>query len=100
MYGFRQAFTALLTLIMYVAITLAFIKLVGYAFSMSGFASLVLSIGMAVDANILLYERLREELVDTKSIPAAIGLASERSSSAIWDGNMTTMFIALLLWAL
>lgn len=100
MYGFRQSFTALITLVMYVSITFAFVKLVGYALSMSGFASLILSIGMAVDANILLYERLREELHDKISISQAIGLASERSSSAIWDGNMTTMFIALLLWAL
>jgi protein-export membrane protein SecD len=100
MYGFRQSFTALITLVMYVAITFAFVKLVGYALSMSGFASLILSIGMAVDANILLYERLREELQEKISIPVAIGLASERSSSAIWDGNMTTMFIAILLWAL
>lgn len=100
MYGFRQSITALITLILYVSITFAFVKLVGYALSMSGFASLILSIGMAVDANILLYERLREELREKIGISHAIGLASERSSSAIWDGNMTTMFIAILLWAL
>lgn len=100
MYGLRQSITAFITLIMYVSITFAFVKLVGYALSMSWFASLILSIGMAVDANILLYERLREELQEKISIQTAIGLASERSSSAIWDGNMTTMFIAILLWAL
>lgn len=98
MYGFKQALTALLTIILYILIIWAFVKMIGYALSMSGFAWLILSIGMAVDANILLYERLAEEVKNKNSISTVdIEQASSRSGQAIKDGNLTTMFIAILL---
>jgi preprotein translocase subunit SecD len=85
-------------IVLYMLIIWAFVKMIGYALSMSGFAWLILSIGMAVDANILLYERLAEEIKDKNSISIVdIEQASSRSGQAIKDGNLTTMFIAILL---
>ena len=57
-----------LVLLAFFSVLFAFMKLIDYALSLSGIAAIILSIGMAVDANILMYERLREELKEGKSI--------------------------------
>lgn len=98
MYGPKQGFVALLTLLIFLIVLFAIVKLVGYALSLSGIAAILLSIGMGVDANVLIYERMNEELHDKKSIKNAIIDAYERSWSAIRDGNFTTFMIALLLF--
>jgi len=68
MFGRRKAVTAALTLLTFLMILSAFIKLVDYALSLSAIAAVVLSLGMAVDANVIIYERIREELRNGKKI--------------------------------
>lgn len=89
---------ALWTLVSYLLVQFAIIKLVGYALSLSGIAAILLSIGMGVDANVLIFERLKEERAEHKSRYNAITDGYQRSKSAIIDGNMTTFMIAMLLF--
>ncbi len=100
MYGKRKAFVTLATLAVFLLALLALVKLIDYAISLSAMAAIILSIGMWVDANILIYERTREELRQGKSIGSAIDNGYERSRSAIRDGNLSTGLIALLLFTL
>jgi SecD/SecF fusion protein len=71
-----------------------------YALSLSGIAAIILAIGMAVDANILIYERLGEERKEGKSRPSAIETAKARSRTAIRDGQVSTGIIALILFTM
>jgi preprotein translocase subunit SecD len=75
-------------------------KLTDYALSLSGIAVIILSIGMWVDANILIYERLREELKEWKSMSWSIDTAKDRSRSAIRDGQISTGLIAFVLFSM
>lgn len=100
MYGIRKMIVALASLTVFLLALLALVKLIDYAMSLSAIAAIILSIGMGVDANILIYERIREELKNGKSIATAIDLAYDRSRSAIRDGNLSTGLIALLLFTL
>lgn len=97
MYGVRYGFQTMLTLVFFLMVLLAFVKLIGYALSLSGIAALLLSIGMGVDANILIYERVREEQKQGNKWTEAIVQGYARSWSAIKDGNLTTILIGLLL---
>lgn len=68
-------------------------------FSLAGIAGIILTIGVAVDANVLIYERLREELANGKSVGAAVKSAYEKAFTAIFDANITTLLTCLiLLW--
>jgi SecD/SecF fusion protein len=70
-----------------------------FTFTLSGIAGMILSIGMAVDANVLIYERLREEMAAGKSLKNAISIAYDKAFSAILDSNMTSLISAvILLW--
>lgn len=73
---------------------------VGATLTMPGIAALVLTIGMAVDSNILIFERMREELKLGKSLPAALEAGFEKAFSAIVDGNLTTLITAGIMIAL
>jgi len=67
--------------------------------TLPGIAGLVLTIGMAVDANVLIYERIREEIEAGKSVQNAVKIGFDKAFSAIFDSNLTTFFIgAILLW--
>ena len=66
--------------------------------SLSAIAAVILSLGMAVDANVLMYERINEELKHGKKMETAIEDGYERSRAPIKDGNMTTGIIGLLLF--
>ena len=68
------------------------------AFTLAGLAGLVLTLGMAVDANILIFERLREELLAGSTLRHAIRNAFARASSAIIDSNLTTLIVAIILY--
>ncbi|MCL2118993.1 MAG: protein translocase subunit SecD [Planctomycetaceae bacterium] len=68
------------------------------AFTLAGLAGLVLTLGMAIDANILIFERLREELAAGSTLRHAIRNAFSRASSAIIDSNLTTLFAAIILY--
>ena len=65
---------------------------------MPGIAGIVLTIGMAVDANVLIFERLREEMAAGKSLPTALAGAYDKAFSAIFDANATTLITALILF--
>jgi protein-export membrane protein SecD len=100
MYGKRKALVTLITLALFLLLLFAFIKLVDYALSLSAIAAIILTIGMSVDANIIIFERIREELKEGKTMQAAIESGYSRSRSAIRDGNLSTWLIALLLFTL
>lgn len=96
-YGRRKALVTTATILFYFVVLLAIIKLIDYALSLSGIAAIILSIGMAVDANILIFERMNEEIQNGKSVPSAINLSEQRSRSAIRDGQISTLLIGMLL---
>jgi preprotein translocase subunit SecD len=81
-----------------VVLLTALLSLVGAALTLPGIAALVLTVGMAVDANILIYERIREELRNGVSPRAAITAGFERAFSAIADSNVTALIAGLVLW--
>ncbi len=66
--------------------------------TLPGIAGIVLTIGMAVDANVLIYERIREEIKQGKSISNAVSIGFNRAFSAIFDSNLTTLFTGLILF--
>jgi len=70
----------------------------GFTFSLPGIAGMILTIGMAVDANVLIYERLREEIANGKSLKNAIDAAYEKAFSAIFDANITSLITAIILF--
>jgi preprotein translocase subunit SecD len=78
----------------------ALLSLVGVALTLPGIAGVVLTVGMAVDANILIYERIREELRNGVSPRAAIAAGFERAFSAIADSNVTALIAGVVLWLL
>ena len=69
-----------------------------FTFTLPGIAGMILSIGMAVDANVLIYERLREEIAAGKSLKTAIGVAYEKAFTAIFDSNLTSLITAIILF--
>jgi preprotein translocase subunit SecD len=81
-----------------VILLVAFLSLVGAALTLPGIAAVVLTVGMAVDANILIYERIREELRNGVSPRAAITAGFDRAFSAIADSNVTALIAGLVLW--
>jgi SecD/SecF fusion protein len=70
----------------------------GFAFSLPGIAGMILTIGMAVDANVLIYERLREEMAGGKSLKNAIASSYEKAFTAIFDSNFTSLITATILF--
>lgn len=98
-YGWRKATVTTATMIFFFMVLLAILKLIDYALSLSGIAAIILSIGMAVDANILIFERMNEEVKNNKSYISAIETANKRSRSAIRDGQISTLLIWVLLFA-
>ena len=70
----------------------------GFTFSLPGIAGMILIIGMAVDANVLIYERLREEIAAGKSLKTALPAAYEKAFSAIFDSNITSLITAIILF--
>jgi preprotein translocase subunit SecD len=85
-------------LALYVLITLAILAGFNAALTLPGIAGFVLSIGMAVDANFLIFERIREELARGKTVRTAIGEGFDHAFSAIIDTHVTTALTALILY--
>jgi preprotein translocase subunit SecD len=96
-YGLFGVF-ANLALAINVALIFAALSAVGGTLTLPGIAGIVLTIGMAVDANVLVFERIREELRANKSAARAIELGYERALSAIIDANITTFITAVVLF--
>ncbi len=88
-----------LALGLYALFTIAVFKVFHVTLSLAGMAALIISIGMAVDANILIFERLKEELRSGKTLRAAIDAGFNRAFTAIFDSNMcTAITCAVLIW--
>lgn len=90
---------AMITLAVNVAIVLGVLASIGATITLPGIAGVVLTIGMAVDANILIFERIREELKAGKSLPAAVSGGFEKVFSTIVDANLTTLITSgVMIW--
>jgi len=88
-----------LALIIYALITYALFRLIPVTLTLPGIAGFVLSIGMAVDANILIFERLKEELIAGRTLKQAVDLGWKRAWSSIRDSNISTLITcAILFW--
>lgn len=85
-------------LLIYIAFMLAFFKIVPVTLSLAGIAGFVLSLGIAIDANILIFERMKEELNRGRSLESAIREGFLRSWTSIRDGNVTTLITAFILY--
>jgi len=85
-------------LVFNLVIVLAALARLHAALTLPGIAGLILTIGMAVDANVLIFERIREELAKAKTVRAAIEAGYDRAFSAILDANVTTLITAFVLW--
>ena len=96
LYGVR-GLIADLALIIYATLTLAIYKLIGVTLTLPGIAGLILSIGMAVDANILIFERIKEELRRGKPFTIAMELGFGRAWDSIKDANVATILTSLVL---
>lgn len=97
-YGIQYGAISLIALLSFLIVLFAIIKLIWSALSLSGIAAILLSIGMGVDANILIYERIKEEELSWTWAIQAILFGYEKSWSAIKDWNITTLMIALILF--
>ena len=91
---------ALVALLVNGIILFGVMAMFGFTFSLPGIAGLILTIGMAVDANVLIYERLREEIENGKSLKNAISSAYEKAFSSILDANLTTLIACVILIAM
>ncbi len=90
-------FTASLALILYSALTVFALWIFDITLTLPGIAGIILSIGMAVDANVIIFARIREEIAAGKTVNSAIKLGYEKALSAIVDGNITTLIAAIVL---
>jgi len=92
-------FLAVLALIIYAAVVFALFKLIPVTLTVPGIAGFILSIGMAVDANILIFERMKEELRSGRSLRASIDAGFSRAWTSIRDSNVSTLITcAILFW--
>ncbi len=98
-YGLFGVFASI-ALILNVGLIFGVLSLIGATLTLPGIAGIVLTIGMAVDANVLVFERIREELKTAQGPARAIELGYERALSAIVDANLTTFIIAVILFTL
>ncbi|MEP7314773.1 MAG: protein translocase subunit SecD, partial [Pseudomonadota bacterium] len=89
---------ASVVLIANVLLLTALLSIMHYGLTLPGIAGILLTVGMAVDANVLIYERIREELRNRVTPQAAIRAGFEKAFSAIADSNVTTMIAGLVLW--
>ncbi len=98
-YGLFGIFASV-ALVLNVGLIFGVLSLIGATLTLPGIAGIVLTIGMAVDANVLVFERIREELKTARGPARAIELGYERALSAIIDANITTFIIATILFTL
>jgi preprotein translocase subunit SecD len=98
-YGLFGIF-ANVALIINVTLIFGLLSAVGATLTLPGIAGIVLTIGMAVDANVLIFERIREELKTSKGPARAIEVGYEKALSAILDANITTLITAIILFVM
>ena len=85
-------------LLIYAAILLSVFKLLPVTLTLSGMAGVILSIGMAVDANVLIFERVKEELRTGRTLASSMDVGFRRAWTAIFDGNVSTLITCAILW--
>jgi len=98
LYYRASGFLACAALILNLVIVLAVLARLHAALTLPGIAGLILTIGMAVDANVLIFERIREELAKAKTVRSAIDSGYDRAFTTIFDANLTTLITAFVLW--
>ena len=99
MYYRMAGLVAAVALLIYTAAVLSVFKMVPITLTLAGVAAFILSIGMAVDANILIFERMKEELRLGRTLTSAIDIGFSRAWTSIRDGNVSTLIIcAILFW--
>lgn len=86
-----------LALSIYTALIVVLLNLFEITLTLPGIAGIILSIGMAVDANVIIFARIREELATGKTVQSSIKIGFEKAFSAILDGNITTLIAAVVL---
>ena len=97
-YYFGAGIIADIALAANIVLVLGTLTIAGATITLPGIAGIVLTIGMAVDANVLIFERIREELLNNKSVGNAVRLGYERAFSTIVDANITTLLTAIILY--
>jgi len=91
-------FLASLALAVFAMIILALFKFIPVTLTLAGIGGAILSIGMAVDANILIFERMKEELKEGRELKQAIKAGVKRAWPSIRDGNMTTLLVSVIMF--
>lgn len=89
---------ASIALVFYVVAEMVLLNVLDVTLTLPGIAGIILSIGMAVDANVIIFTRIREELTTGKTVRSSIKLGFDKALSAIVDGNVTTLIAAIVLW--
>lgn len=90
---------ASMALIVNLILTVGLMSLIGATLTMPGIAGIVLAVGMSIDANVLIYERIKEEMRNGRSIQQAIHEGYDGAFSSIFDSNLTTILTSLILYA-
>ena len=88
---------AAFVLVLYAALMLVLLNAFDLTLTLPGIAGIILSIGMAVDANVIIYARIREEIASGKTVKSSIDIGFKKALSAIIDGNVTTLIAAIVL---
>lgn len=94
---FLPGFASVIALGIYVALVVLLLNGFDMTLTLSGIAGIILSIGMAVDANVIIFARIREELATGKTVKSSEKIGFDKALSAILDGNITTLIAALVL---
>lgn len=89
-----------IALVIYLILTILLLNGFEITLTLPGIAGIILSIGMAVDANVIIFARIREELATGKTVRSSMKIGFQKALSAILDGNITTLIAALVLWFL
>lgn len=89
-----------IALILYMCMMLCFLNALDVTLTLPGIAGIILSIGMAVDANVIIFTRIKEEIAYGKTVQSAIKLGYNKALSAILDGNITTLIAAAVLYVM
>ena len=97
---FLPGVASAIALLAYTALVVLLLNGFGMTLTLSGIAGIILSIGMAVDANVIIFARIREELAVGKTVRNAIKIGFDKAFSAIVDGNITTLIAAVVLLVL
>ena len=100
LYYRMSGFVANVCLVLYLVLLLGSLKILNATLTLPGIAGIILSLGMAVDANVLIFERFKEEHRSGKTLRAAMDAGFTRAFATIFDSNMTTLFASVILFFL